>query len=153
MEYTYDEQGRLATRVNYNNFGGEFTLGGLLDYTYDDAGNLLKVSTYWDLNKTMLFSEEEYTYENGVNVLMTTTVHNFSGASVISKLEKKYDDKNRLIERINYDKDANTSELVKRSIISTSGMTAELSPKGSILFLALRWTGKSTTTMRLPFPV
>ena len=29
---------------------------------------------------------------------------------------KKYDDKNRLIERINYDKDANTSELVKRSI-------------------------------------
>ena len=116
VEYTYDEQGRLATRVNYNNFGGEFTLGGLLDYTYDDAGNLLKVSTYWDLNKTMLFSEEEYTYENGVNVLMTITVHNFSGTSVISKLEKKYDDKNRLIERINYDKDANTSELVKRSI-------------------------------------
>lgn len=116
VEYTYDEQGRLATRVNYNNFGGEFMLGGLLDYTYDDAGNLLKVSMYWDLNKTMLFSEEEYTYENGVNVLMTTTVHNFSGASVISKLEKKYDDKNRLIERINYDKDANTSELVKRSI-------------------------------------
>ena len=67
VEYTYDEQGRLATRVNYNNFGGEFTLGGLLDYTYDDAGNLLKVSTYWDLNKTMLFSEEEYTYENGVD--------------------------------------------------------------------------------------
>ncbi len=69
--------------------GGEFTLGGLLDYTYDDAGNLLKVSTYWDLNKTMLFSEEEYTYENGVNVLMTITVHNFSGASVISKPREK----------------------------------------------------------------
>ena len=116
VQYTYDEQGRVATRVNYNNFGDEFILGGLLEYTYDDAGNLLKVTSYWDLDKTMLFQIDEYTYENGVNVLMTTTLSNFGRSEMIAKLEKKYDDKNRLIEQINYDKDSNTSELIKRSI-------------------------------------
>lgn len=116
VQYTYDEQGRVATRVNYNNFGDEFILGGLLEYTYDDAGNLLKVTSYWDLDKTMLFQIDEYTYENGVNVLMTTTLSNFGRSEMIAKLEKKYDDQNRLIEQINYDKDSNTSELIKRSI-------------------------------------
>lgn len=120
VEYTYNEQGKVATRVNYNRnpYGGdEMMLGGLLDYTYDDAGNLLKVTSYWDLDKTILFQIDEYTYENGLNTLMTTTMKGFSGSDVTAKIEKKYDDQNRLIERYNYEKDANSSDLILRTVM------------------------------------
>lgn len=39
IEYTYNAQGLLASRSNYNNFG-EWELGGVYNYTYDSDGNI-----------------------------------------------------------------------------------------------------------------
>ncbi len=44
IDYTYDANGNLKTRANYNNFGG-FELGGIYTYYYEN--NRL---TYWELD-------------------------------------------------------------------------------------------------------
>lgn len=37
IEYTYDENGNITSRSNYNNFGGPtFTLGGIYNFFYED---------------------------------------------------------------------------------------------------------------------
>ena len=118
VEYTYDEKGRLATRVNYNYFQGQKMLGGLLEYEYDEEDHLIKITSYWDLDKKNLFQIVEFTYENGVNILKTTNFKSFSGSwDTIAKVEMKYDDQKRLIQRDNYEKDANTTDMILRTII------------------------------------
>lgn len=64
MDYTYDDNGNLTSRSNYNSFGGPtFSLGGTYLYFYDD--NRL---THWELylNEDELFEQCTITYnENG----------------------------------------------------------------------------------------
>jgi len=62
IDYTYDEAGNIASRTNYNNFGGSWELGGVYDYTYN-ADNQI-VLTILTMGGTQ-FQKVEYTYAEG----------------------------------------------------------------------------------------
>ncbi|MDE6392514.1 MAG: hypothetical protein K2L59_04520 [Muribaculaceae bacterium] len=70
IEYTYDDQGRLVQRVNYNNFDRievPSDLGGVISYEYDEDGRLKMERTFWDLEKTDEIQRLEYVYnESGL---------------------------------------------------------------------------------------
>ena len=38
IQYGYNEQGYMTSRANYNNFNGEWVLGGVYEYTYNENG-------------------------------------------------------------------------------------------------------------------
>lgn len=72
IEYTYNNQGLIASRANYNNFGGEFELGGLYEYFYNQQGQLISTDlTMGD----MLLQMVEYEYANG---LLTTETWSYA---------------------------------------------------------------------------
>jgi hypothetical protein len=72
LEYTYNNQGLIASRANYNNFGGEFELGGLYEYFYNPQGQLISTDlTMGD----MLLQMVEYEYANG---LLTTETWSYA---------------------------------------------------------------------------
>ncbi|MEE1272576.1 MAG: T9SS type A sorting domain-containing protein [Bacteroidales bacterium] len=63
LEYTYNNQGLLASRSNYNNFDGVFEIGGTYEYFYNSNGQI--VSTELTMGD-MLYQVVEYEYENGL---------------------------------------------------------------------------------------
>jgi len=63
IDYTYDGAGNIASRTNYNNFGGSWELGGVYNYTYNaDNQILLSVLTMGGTQ----FQKVEYTYSDGL---------------------------------------------------------------------------------------
>lgn len=72
LEYTYNNQGLIASRANYNNFDGVFELGGLYEYFYNPQGQLISTDlTMGD----MLLQMVEYEYANG---LLTTETWSYA---------------------------------------------------------------------------
>ena len=72
IEYTYNNQGLLASRANYNNFGGEFELGGIYEYFYNSNG---QITTMELTMADMLLQMVEYEYANG---LLTTETWSYA---------------------------------------------------------------------------
>ena len=73
IEYTYNAQGLIASRSNYNNFGGIFELGGTYDYTYNEAGQIIHTElTMGD----MVYQTVDYEYENGLLATETWSYSN-----------------------------------------------------------------------------
>lgn len=61
IDYTYDQDGNLASRTNYNNIDG-WQMGGIYSYSYNDNHQIvLSLLTMMD----MLFQKIEYSYDNG----------------------------------------------------------------------------------------
>lgn len=102
IEYTYDDQGRLVQRVNYNNFDRvEFPsdLGGVITYEYDEEGKISLQRTFWDLEKTDEFQRLQYNYdENGLLERIEEYYSDFyTGNFDLSGHEDySYDDKSRI---------------------------------------------------------
>ena len=72
IEYTYNNQGLIASRSNYNNFDGVFELGGIYEYFYNPQGQLIST----DLTMSdMLLQMVEYEYSNG---LLTTETWSYA---------------------------------------------------------------------------
>ncbi len=72
IEYTYNAQGLIASRSNYNNFDGIFELGGTYDYTYNEAGQIIHTElTMSDI----VYQTGDYEYENG---LLATEIWSYS---------------------------------------------------------------------------
>lgn len=70
VDYTYNEDGQMKTRLNYNSTGGdECKLSAKMEWSYKD-GRIDKVSTYfpsWTVEGEFdLFSEERYIYKDNV---------------------------------------------------------------------------------------
>ena len=65
IDYTYDAAGNIASRTNYNNFGGEWNLGGIYNYTYN-SDNQIVLSTLTMGDRQ--YQKIEYTYRNGLLV-------------------------------------------------------------------------------------
>lgn len=60
IDYTYDEAGRIASRTNYNNFDGDWALGGIYSYSYNPQGQLVLTT----LNMGgMIYQKVEYSYD------------------------------------------------------------------------------------------
>lgn len=61
IDYTY-ENGNLASRTNYNNFGGRWELGGVYRYSYDSEGRILLSELTMG---GIVYQKVEYTYNEG----------------------------------------------------------------------------------------
>ena len=62
IDYTYDGDGNLASRTNYNNFDGVWKLGGVYRYLYDPDGRILLSELTMG---GIVFQRVEYTYYDG----------------------------------------------------------------------------------------
>lgn len=87
--YTYDEQGRLAT---------DTTSMRINEYTYNDDGTLLKVTSYNKRTKKLV-QEITYTYENG-----QATHYSSTGQYYEFEADLKYDADGNKIEEYQYAK-------------------------------------------------
>lgn len=63
IDYTYDAEGNIASRTNYNFFDGEWNLGGVYNYTYN-ADHQMTRSELTMMNR--IFQRVVYNYENGL---------------------------------------------------------------------------------------
>lgn len=96
IDYTYYENGLRATRKNYNNFGGQFELGGIYTYTYDENNNLI----YWELYFAGgIYQTCERSY-NELNQVVQELGYQYSDNSW--KIDYSYDSENRLISQFDY---------------------------------------------------
>ncbi len=93
IDYTYDQAGNIASRTNYNNFDGEWELGGVYQYTYNaDNQKILSVLTMSGIQ----FQKVEYTYSDGLLSLELWYSYNGSGLSPDEKLSYTYNADNQL---------------------------------------------------------
>lgn len=105
VEYTYDANGNIATRKNYNKFGGTFEQGGTYTYTYN-ADNQIVLSEGEFASGTPI-DKIEYTYEEGrlvrelwygydfysqVMVPNMTFTYQYSGNLISSRTDSTSDD-------------------------------------------------------------
>lgn len=77
VDYTYDNNGNIASRTNYNYFSDEWNLGGVYNYTYNDQ-NQIVLSTLTMAG--MMYQKVEYSYEN--NLLQEEIWYNFDGSGL-----------------------------------------------------------------------
>lgn len=86
LEYTYNNQGLLASRSNYNNFDGVFEIGGTYEYFYNSNGQIISSElTMAD----MLYQVVEYEYENNLLATETWSYSNpFSQSDVFEPAER-----------------------------------------------------------------
>lgn len=64
INYTWDDQGRLGTRTNYDVMDGEAVFGGVYAYVYDSEGRLTERNLYADEAQTQQFDRTTYTYND-----------------------------------------------------------------------------------------
>lgn len=80
VEYTYDEQGNRATRVNYNRDlnTGEMFKNGIMTYTYDDRNLLVKELTELvrEDDVTVPLSQRDFTYSREGQLLFIEVIGN-----------------------------------------------------------------------------
>lgn len=88
IEYTYDAQGRLATRTNYNSFSDEWQLGGVYDYYYNVDNQLVQTDLTMG-GSLMQTIEYEYDGENLVQELWSS---GWGSLEPSEKLEYLYED-------------------------------------------------------------
>ena len=93
IDYTYDLQGNIASRTNYNNFDGVWELGGVYQYTYNaDNHIILSVLTMGGIQ----FQKVEYSYTDGLLSEELWYSYNGSGLSPDEKLTYTYNAENHL---------------------------------------------------------
>ncbi len=103
INYSYDENNRLVSRINYNldtwTGTGEYLLGGVYKYSYDNKGRMVQRKLYWDENCTDLFEETDYIYnEKDLKIKEVFNRMDFSGSLYEETIIfYEYDDKDRLI--------------------------------------------------------
>ena len=102
IKYEFDENNRKITRKNYNldawSGTGEFLLGGVYVYEYDEKGLLKQRRLYWDEEQTNLFEKTNYTY-NEKNQLVRESYLTvaFGDENEDMALDYYYDEKGRII--------------------------------------------------------
>ena len=97
IEYTYNGQGLIASRANYNSVTN-WEVGGIYEYSYNDMGQIVLTEL------TMggrIFSNIEYEYENGK---LKTETYNFDlfgyGMEPTEKQEYSYNNENGFVDEI-----------------------------------------------------
>ena len=69
VDLSYDNQGRVCERVNYNNWEASYgrvvwTLGGVITYEYDAQGRKSSEKIYFALDKKDLFMDTRFSYDD-----------------------------------------------------------------------------------------
>lgn len=76
VDYDYDANGNIASRTNYNNFDGEWYMGGIYEYNYN-ADNQIISSTL--SMSGIIFQRIEWEYRDGKKYKETWYSYDFSG--------------------------------------------------------------------------
>lgn len=94
LDYTYDEAGNLASRTNYNNFDGDWELGGVYHYRYNARNQIIeseltmggivfqKVEYLYD-GEGRLVQELWYSY-NGLDLSPSEKIHTYYNNGLMS---------------------------------------------------------------------
>ena len=146
IEYTYDEQGRIATRTNYNNFSTHlptpvWEYQATIDYLYDENGRLVKKNTYRGEDRLLLHQDIAYVY-NDKGLLAEENETNYNIYSTDHAVSKKgqvvytYDEENRLLDKCaltSEDQDVNTLRVRTYTICDydEDGILTEIYTTGS----------------------
>lgn len=120
VNYTYDENNNILTRMNYNldMWGGtnSFILGGVYVYEYDGNNNLSKRSLYWDEELTRLYETIVYKYnEKGMLLEDTRSSEQFGMIVEDFKEVFEYDDQDRLVKITFFTLDYGTGKLIENN--------------------------------------
>ena len=111
IEYSYDEQGRVIERKNYNNYGTGLVLAGRIEYYYDETtGSLVTEKCYtvfWEGES--MTSYIEYSYDRSGRLVKEDT---YTDSNVSARIEYIYDEDGRLSEQLDYLLSENGTELV-----------------------------------------
>lgn len=99
-EYSYDDQGRMKTRDNYNSWDNvNMDWCARIVFEYDEQGRLAKEVTYWPNSLDDPFMEMVYEYDSAGNMYLATERQKefFSGEWMdLGYLTYKYDAKGRM---------------------------------------------------------
>lgn len=101
-DYTYNELNQRTTRKNYNNFGGNFELGGTYRYYYDENGD----QNYFELDFiNMVYQKCERVFDDNHHMLEENgQQYSFSLNTIIPswRIVCNYNDDGYIIEKYNY---------------------------------------------------
>ena len=119
IEFTYDDNGRVYKRVNYNNLAPstatepEFYMGGIMIFTYDDEGRMTAQNTYFSEPLESPFMKVEYEYgSNGKLVKETNYQDNWMGGmDITAEITYEYDEDGHLVKKTNSVADFSSGEL------------------------------------------
>ena len=108
IEYAYDENNRIISRKNFNldvfSGTGEYLLGGMYKFYYDDNGVLTQRKLFWDEAGTDLFETTNYTYDEKGRVIKESYLQNSFGVqSEQMVVNYFYNEQNGKIERLRTD--------------------------------------------------
>ena len=126
VDYTYDEEGRLATRTNYNrpnatNPASQMLLEATAYYTYNDKSDLASIEFFWGAEKVDRIFTDTYEYDNETGRLASKRTNSFlAGREIPSSLTVySYDAEGRLILERNEEADEeNNYDMVVRSWVN-----------------------------------
>lgn len=85
VEYTYDQNGNIATRKNYNRVAG-YELGGTYKYTYNERNQILHTELEMG---GIIYQTIDYTY-NQDNLMATETWGNYNGYTIATSAKRTY---------------------------------------------------------------
>lgn len=91
VDYTYNAQGLKDSRTNYNFINGNWELGGVYTYTYNEAGQIILSEL---MLGNMLFQTTEYFYRDGLlyEELWNDYDYYLGGLAPYEKLTYTYED-------------------------------------------------------------
>ena len=116
INYTYDDQGRLTSRTNFNlDFDGvSFLLGGVYEYVYE-GDKLVQRNSYWDEERTDKFEEVIYTYDEKGRLYEECYYSAFFSDEMEFSNGSRYiyDDLDRVVEKHNTMLDLATNQIVE----------------------------------------
>lgn len=97
--YTYNEQGLVATRDNFNSFGGQLEQSAHIWYDYDEQGRIVKENQAWAYNPTEPFMIIEYIYDEAGRLVqkLESSSDWYGNFSESGMLENTYNEQNQLV--------------------------------------------------------
>lgn len=120
MDYTYDEQGRMLTRTNYNSYGtSTFDVGGKIVWEYNENGEIDKETTsladYSSPDGFSFYKEDRYIYKDGKKQRKESWVKPYDAVQpdqrfMESSIDYTYDAKGQPVEEILKSYDSVTGE-------------------------------------------
>ncbi len=103
VEYTYNDMGLRTSRTNYNNFEGDFELGGVYRYYYDADGKMTNWAMEFfgmeDYETCTMEYNEDGTLKSEVGMIYDFSTYNMEYSYMF---EYAYDDNKNMVRRTEY---------------------------------------------------
>lgn len=95
IDYTYDQNGNLTSRTNYNFFGNEWNLGGVYTYYFNSNNQHIRTEL---VMADMLFQKIEFAYDG--NNLVSELWYDYDGSGVTADYKRTYHYESGLLKHV-----------------------------------------------------